>query len=96
MRLPGAFRVTGWQEDEMVELGTAQAVRLVVLHEEQVVAGRGAAGARPLVQRRDDDQVRRLARGSAQPLRLSGGEVGRHPVRAVGPFDLGLTTDAEP
>jgi hypothetical protein len=42
MCLPGASRVTGREEDEVVELGAAQAVRLVVLHEEQVVAGRGA------------------------------------------------------
>src|SRR4051794_39593805 len=42
MRLPGAFGVAGWKEDEVVEMGAAQAMRLVVLHEEQVVTGRGA------------------------------------------------------
>jgi hypothetical protein len=57
MCLPGAFGVTGWKEDEVVKLGAAQAMRLIVLLEEQVVAGRGAGGARPLVQRRDDDQA---------------------------------------
>ena len=31
----GAFRIAGREEDEMVELDAAQAVRLVVLHEEQ-------------------------------------------------------------
>ena len=87
-----AFREGGSQ---VVELAAAQAVRLVVLHDQQVDAGGGATGARPLVQRIDDDQVGRLVHRSAQPLGLAVREVGGDPVRAVGPFDVRVAADAE-
>jgi hypothetical protein len=73
MRPTGVLRVACREEGQVVELDAAQAVRLVVLHEEQARAGHGATGARPLVE--SDDEVRRLVRCSAKPLRLAGREV---------------------
>ena len=97
MRLPGAFRVAGREEDEVVKLGAAQAVRLVVLHEEQARCRSWSSrrtSTRSADRRRPGPAAGSLAARSRSAF--AGGEVGGDPVRAVGPFDVRLAADAEP
>lgn len=88
---PGVAR---GQENQVVHARTTQAYRAGVLHEQQVT-GSGAGRARPVLQWRDDDEIRRAALALGESFALGGGQLGGDPVRAVRAFDLGRATDAE-
>ena len=79
----------------MVKLGTAQTDRAWPVHDQQVAASR-TRRARPLLQRRDHDEIGRSALRLTQPLSLGLRQLRRHPMRPVSALDGVIAAPAEP
>ena len=80
----------------MIHVGAGQAHRSWVLHDQPPALVAAAHRARPLLDRGDDDQIGRAALTFGQPLPLAFGQLGRDPVRAIGPLDPLIARLREP
>jgi hypothetical protein len=94
LRPAGERGVAGRQEHQVIHVGTGQAERPGVVHDEQV-AGAAAFGARPVPDRLDDDEVSRSGLTLDDALALRGGNAGAYPLRPPGGLLRGIPVREE-